>query len=123
MTYNPDDEWFAIPASGMATARRIIVNKDGEYLMNANFSHSGSPSITWIRIVKMINDGTDVGGRLIGISPCQVVGSVTVQQRVTAGETFGVWVGALAGSTDSADPIAAGGLANPNNFTITRIGD
>lgn len=120
-TYNPDNEWFSIPVSGMAAARRIVVNKDGEYLLNANFSHAGSPGQTWTRIVQMINDNTDVGGRLLSISPTLVVGSVTCLVRATAGQSFGVWNGAFGGAVDSADPLA-GGL-NPNNFQMTRMSD
>lgn len=123
MTYNPDNEWFSYPGTGMTTSRRIICNKDGEYEIEAHFSHSGSPSVTWMRIVKMVADATDAGGRIIAINPVQVVGSCSITQRATAGDSFGLMVGALAGSTDSADPIAGGGLQNPNNFRITRLGD
>lgn len=122
-TYNPDNEWFSIPGTGMTTSRRIIVNKDGEYLCNANFSHSGSPGQSWTRIWKMVSDNTETGGRMLGISPTLVVGSVTVRVRAAAGDSFGVENGAYSGSTDSADPLAGVSGANPNNFSIIRLGD
>lgn len=118
-TYNPDNEWFSWPGTGMTTARRIIVNKDGDYLFNANFSHSGTPGITWMRFEKMVADATETGGRILGISPVQVVGSITVRRRVVAGETFGIFVGAASSTTDAAD----NPTGNPNNFSIIRLGD
>lgn len=121
-TYNPDNEWFSYPAAGLPSARRIICNKDGEYLLNANFSHSGSPGQSWTRIWRLISDNSTTGGAILAISPTLVVGSVYTSVRVTAGQSFGVENGAATGATDVADPLG-GGAINPNHFMITRLGD
>lgn len=119
-TYNPDNEFFSIPASGLPTARRIICNKDGEYLFNLNFNVNGT-NTTWARICKMTTDNSTTGMSIIGVQSGVGCHVVTVKKRVTAGQTFGVHHGFAAGSTGAADAEGTGG--NPCNFKITRLGD
>ena len=120
-TYNPDSEWFSIPGTGLATARRIIVNKDGEYLLNLNASNNGLTGIVYASIRKMISDNSATGSTIVGALGSQNVWSFTVQKRLFAGESVGAWITGLASQSLPADASASGG--NPNNFSITRIGD
>lgn len=120
-TYNPDNEWFSVPGSGLPTARRIVINKDGEYLFNVNFASQGTASITYLRIAKMTVDNSTSGMKLIGVSSIQAVCCVSMRKRVVAGESFGVHHGFASGCIDKADDEAAGG--DPNNFMITRLSD
>lgn len=119
-TYNPDNEWFSIPGTGLATARRIICNKDGEYLFHTNLNVAGS-NVTWARIAKMTADNSTTGMNIIGVTSANGVFCITAKKRVTAGESFGVHHGFAAGSTGVADAEASGG--NPSNFKIVRLSD
>lgn len=119
-TYNPDNEWFSIPASGMAAARRIIVNKDGEYLFNVNFAATGG-SVTYCQIRKLTADNSFTGSQILAVQSLNQVCSLMLKKRVAAGETFGVSHGFSSGSTGKADAEASGG--DPHNFKIIRIGD
>lgn len=49
-TFNPDNEWFSVPGTGLPTARRIIVNKDGEYELTCNFITNVNPGLSLIHI-------------------------------------------------------------------------
>jgi hypothetical protein len=118
--YNPDNEWFSIPGTGLSTARRIIVNKDGEYLFNLNFNVAGT-NVTWARIAKMTADNSTTGMNIIGVQSGNGTFSFTAKRRCTAGESFGVHHGFAAGSTGVADAELTGG--NPSNFKITRLSD
>jgi len=119
-TYNPDNEWFSIPGTGLATARRIICNKDGEYLFNLNFNVAGT-NVTWARIAKMTADNSTTGMNIIGVQSANGVFAITVKKRVTAGQSFGVHHGFATGSTGVADAESTGG--NPSNFKIMRVSD
>jgi hypothetical protein len=119
-TYNPDSEWFTIPGTGLSTARRIICNKDGEYLFNLNLNVAGT-NVTWARIAKMTADNSTTGMKIIAVHSANGVFSVTTRKRVVAGESFGAHHGFATGSTGIADAEATGG--NPCNFKIARLSD
>jgi len=118
--YNPDDEWFSIPGTGLSTARRIICNKDGEYTFNANFSFNGT-SLMWGSIWRMTADNSSTGGESKGVQHLQPTGSVTFTRRVAAGQSFGARVTGGSGNTGRADLEYSSG--DPVSFIITRIGD
>lgn len=119
-TYNPDSDFFTIPASGLPTARRIVVNKDGEYLFNLNFNVAGS-AVTWARIARMTADNSTTGMNIIGVQSGNGTFAISVKKRVVAGQSFGVHHGFASGSTGVADAESTGG--NPSNFKITRLSD
>lgn len=119
-TYNPDNEWFSVPGTGLSTARRIITNKDGEYLFNLNFNVAGT-NVTWARITKMTADNSTTGMNIIGVQSGNGTFSFTAKRRCAAGESFGVHHGFATGSTGVADAELTGG--NPANFKITRLSD
>lgn len=116
--YNPDSEWFTIPAAGLPTARRIKVEKAGEYLAVANFL-SSTDALTYIRINLMIADNTLTGGRVLTSQNCNLVANASVRMRLAAGDSLGVSHLSPAGSNDNAD----GSFDYRNDFSITRIGD
>jgi hypothetical protein len=117
--YNPDNEWFSIPGTGLSTARRIIVNKDGEYLVTCNFLCS-SASIGSLVITKMVADNTLTGGRLLCNVSTHNNNQAMVRVRFAAGESVGAAYQAPAGgATDVAD----GTSDNRCDFTITRLSD
>jgi hypothetical protein len=118
-TYNPDNEWFSIPGSGLPTARRIIVNKDGEYLLCANFISSNASASTYTRINKMINDNTLTGGSVYTTQSMVALGAVAVRVRMAAGESAGV----SHATTGAFGDLADGNGGNRNDFTITRLSD
>lgn len=119
-TFNPDNEWFSIPGTGLSTARRIICNKDGEYTFNANFSYNGG-TLTWGSIWLMTADNSSTGGQSKGVQTISPTGSVTFTRRVTAGQSFGARNAGGSGNTGRADAEATGG--DPVSFIITRNGD
>lgn len=120
-TYNPDNEWFSIPGTGLTTARRIICNKDGEYVFNANISFNGG-SLAWLSVWRMTADNSSTGGESKGVQGVQPTGSVTVTRRALAGQSFGVRITAGSGNSARADlEYSSGG--DPVSFIITRIGD
>ena len=120
-TYNPDNEWFSIPGTGLATARRIIINKDGEYLLNPNFANNGIATNMYVSVRKMIADASATGATILGVNSGVNVWGYTIQRRLLAGDTVGVWSTGTSGASVAADASASGG--NPNNFSIERIGD
>ena len=120
-TYNPDNEWFSIPGTGLSTARRIICNKDGEYTFNANISFNGG-SIAWGSIWRMTADNSSTGGESKGVQTIQATGSVTITRRVLAGQSFGVRITAGTGNSGRAD-LEYGSGGDPVSFIITRDGD
>lgn len=120
-SYNPDSEWFSIPGTGLSTARRIIVNKDGEYLFNVNFASQGTAEITYCRLAKMTADNSTASMQIVSVGVTQAICSLSILKRVTAGESFGVHHGFATSSVGKADAEASGG--DPNNFMITRISD
>jgi hypothetical protein len=117
-SYNPDSEWFSIPGTGLPTARRIIINKEGEYRFDVAFNSSATAT-TYTRLQKMVADNTSVGATLIANQSTFQVCNISVGLRCAAGESYGVAHASTA--NDLADVSAGGG--NPNWFRITRIGD
>lgn len=120
-TYNPDNEWFSVPGTGLSTARRLIVNKDGEYLLQVSFTNNGVAGNAYTSIRKMISDNSSTGSTIIGVNSGINVCSFAVQERLVAGDTVGVWYSGTSGASAPADAKASGG--NPNRFSIERIGD
>lgn len=116
--YNPDNEWFSIPGSGLATARRVLVNKAGEYLITCNFISTATTN-TAIRVAQMINDNTLTGGRVLAVQPCFGTSNLTIRARLTAGIGIGAAHFAPAANTDIAD----GNFDNRNDLIITRLSD
>lgn len=117
--WNPDHEWFTMPGTGLATARRITINKDGEYLIQANIPTTGTVTAA-LYIVKMVSDGTATGATKYCNAPAIAAGAAVVQRRFSAGDTVGaVYQPLSANSTDEAD----GTFGNRNDFIITRLSD
>lgn len=116
--YNPDNEWFDVPASGLGTGRRVMVKKDGEYLAVANFI-SSTGSQTYTRINLMVADNTLTGGRVLAQQPTLGYCNLSARVRVAAGQSLGVSHLTVGGAGDVAD----GDFDYRNDFTITRIGD
>jgi hypothetical protein len=117
--WNPDHEWFSMPGTGLTTARRITINKDGEYVIQANVATTASVTAA-LYIVKMVTDGTSTGATKYCNSPAIAAGAAVVQRRFAAGDTVGaVYQPLAANSTDEAD----GTFGNRTDFIITRLGD
>lgn len=117
--YNPDNEWFSVPGSGLSTARRIIVNKDGEYLVSANILTNASTQGSLV-IARMTGDNTLTGGRYFCNAPVFATGTAMVRVRFAAGESVGA---AYAAPTGGASDLADGTFSNRCDFTITRLSD
>lgn len=120
-TYNPDNEWFSIPGTGLSTARRIIINKDGEYLFSVNFGGTGNAGVSFLRLAKMTADNSTTGMQIPSVQAINAVGTLAYRRRCVAGESFGVHHGFSTGMTGKADAESTGG--DPNNFIITRLSD
>jgi len=120
-TYNPDNEWFSIPGTGMATARRIIINKDGYYAINVNFATNGAGGVTFCQARTLTADNSFTGSTIMGVQPCTAVCSFTVEKRLTAGQSVGVANGFASGNQGKADGEASGG--DPHNLKIVRLSD
>lgn len=120
-TYNPDNEWYSIPGTGTATARRIIINKDGEYTFTAAMASNGTGGTTYCRITSMTADNSTTGMKPFAVQSMVAVATVTATRRVVAGESFGVHHGFATGNLGKADAEATGG--DPHYFRITRNGD
>lgn len=121
-TFNPDNEWFSIPGSGLPTARRIIINKDGEYEVIHNFITNSNPisGPCYNTINKMTADNSHTGETWLATSAMFVMCSIRARHRFAAGESVGAAHSTLGNATDVAD----GGFAGyRNDFTITRVGD
>lgn len=116
-TYNPSNEWFEIPGTGLATARRLIVKQDGEYELKMNWF--GSLATNQIsRICKFSADNTP--STVFCSTGAGTVASLTVRTRLSALESVGCTHQAI-GGTDVGqidDP-----AAHRNNFTIYRVGN
>lgn len=119
--YNPDNEWFSVPGTGLSTARRIIVNKDGEYLVETNLI-TDYASTAWgnLLIAKMTTDNSLTGARYLHSVPIFDVAGSSIRARFAAGESVGVWYKAPeAATSDKPD-----GTNNYRcDFTITRLSD
>lgn len=117
--YNPDNEWFSVPGTGLPTARRIIVNTDGEYLVAVNLITTVSTQGALI-MTKMTADNSLVGARYLSNSPCFGTGSAMVRTRFAAGESVGAAYSAPAGgASDQIDNT----FDNRCDFSITRLSD
>lgn len=120
-TYNPDNEWFSIPGTGMATARRIIINKDGDYMINVNFATNGTGGVTFCQVRTLTADNSFTGSNVLAVQPSTAVCNINVRKRLTAGQTIGVANGFASGNAGKADAEATGG--DPHNIKITRLSD
>lgn len=121
-TFNPDNEWFSVPGTGLPTARRIIVNKDGLYSITHNFITAASPGAgpCFNTINKMTADNSHTGETWLATTSMFVMCSLSVSARFAAGESVGAAHSTLANAADVAD----GGFAGyRNDFTITRVSD
>jgi len=117
--YNPDNEWFSIPASGLATARRIITNKDGEYMVETNFITTVSTAGS-LYLYKLVADNDTTGGRMLCNIPITSTNQAMVRIRCAAGDSLGVaYQAPTGGASDQID----GTFDNRCNFTITRLSD
>lgn len=117
-TYNPDNEWFSIPGTGLTTARRIIVNKDGEYLINCDFVTTAGTGQGALIGAIMVNDNTLTGATYMCNIAMTATGQFTVRKRLTAGQSVGAaYQPPVAGISDSAD----GTFGNRNHFMIARL--
>jgi hypothetical protein len=119
-TYNPDNEWFSVPGTGLSTARRLICNKDGEYNFNVNLGTTAG-AVMFAQLRRMTADNSLTGSEIKAVNSFNAVTSFSTNRRVVAGQSFGVQVGFTSGATGKADAEYSGG--DPNNFIITRIGD
>lgn len=117
-TYNPDNEWFAIPASGLPTARRVVVNKNGLYTAIYNTSVT-TRNQSWAKLFKLTADNT-LGDELAA-GPCFWNGQAVFHGRLTAGESVGgvFYNGTGSSTTDEADGLAG----HRHDLTIIRIAD
>jgi hypothetical protein len=119
-TYNPDDEWFSIPGTGLPTARRIIVNKDGEYLINCDFLTTAGTAQGALIVAKMVNDNTLTGATYFCNIAMTSTDQATVRTRLSAGDSVGAaYEPPTAGISDLAD----GSFGNRNHFKIARLSD
>lgn len=118
-TYNPDSEWFTIPVSGLPTARRIVVNKTGDYTAIYNTSVATREQC-WAKICKLTAD--NVIGTELAAGPSFWNGQAVYRGRLTAGESIGAvfYNGKASGATtDEAD----GFSGHRHDLTIVRNGD
>ena len=118
-TYNPDNEWFSLPAAGLPTGRRIICNKDGEYLVHVNFNSTVTTN-TFTRINIMVADNSSTGSTIVatGLGNGGVT-NMSMRFRVAATQSIGVSHNPGASGGDQAD----GTNSLRHDMSITRIGD
>lgn len=116
-TFNPDEEWFGIPAAGLATDKRVLIKKDGLYSVSAHWNGT-SANQNYIKICKM--SGTAVVGNQLAHAPTFVTGSVALPSyRFAANESVGA-VFYTGGATDTGKADTAGA---PHDLIITRLSD
>jgi hypothetical protein len=116
-TYNPSNEWFEIPGTGIATARRIIVKQDGEYDIRLNFAGSLATAMQ-TRIVKMTADNTP--GNTLSQGAAGIAINLSWRGRLSAGESIGGTHYSPSGTdTGAADDPAS----NRNELRIFRVGN
>jgi major tropism determinant Mtd-like protein len=118
-TYNPDNEWFFVPPTGLTTARRIGVNKDGEYLLEMNFYPNSGANQNTIIMLKMVGDNTIAGSRYLSQGIMSNVGSLSKRVRLLAGETVGCAWSLPVTANDRVD----GTDGFRNDFSMTRLSD
>lgn len=117
--YNPDNEWFSIPGTGLTTARRVIINKDGEYLVECNFLQTNGSAGSLV-IAKMVADNTLTGGKILANQTSAANNNMMVRRRFVAGESVGA---AFQCPSGGATDIADGTSDNSCDFKITRLSD
>lgn len=111
--HNPDSEWFT--ATSLSTERRVVVKKDGEYLITVNFI-STVTATTYTRIVKMTAANTP--GATIASQSGNGVCAITAQARLTANDSIGA-----THLTASGGDLADGNNGNRHDLTIVRLSD
>lgn len=115
-TFNPDNEWFAPPAGGYGTERRVKILLDGEYRIVLDFSGTLTTQ-NWLRIVQMTASNT-IGNRYI-TGPTFAAGQVIWTGRLSANDHVGgVHYPSGANNTDIPEDVNS-----KNAITITRVGD
>jgi hypothetical protein len=117
--YNPDNEWFTIPSPDLATARRILVNKDGLYTIQYNGSYNIRDQ-SWVKLFTLPSNNTL--GTELAAAPCFWNGQAFYRGRLTAGTGIGAafYNGAASGNAlDEADGLAG----HRHDLTIIREGD
>jgi hypothetical protein len=116
-TYNPDNEWFAIPGTGLNTSRRVIVNQSGEYEVLINFAGTHA-SVTHTQVAIMTGD--NVAGNTLATMSATLGYSVSWRGYISAGVSVGgvhiVPTGTNTGLADSANGYR-------QDFRIVRVGD
>lgn len=111
-TYNPDNEWFGLPGSGLTTGRRIIINKTGEYEIMTNYAGTlGAATI--VRLSKFTAD--NVSGDVLCMTAATQFFNLYWRGTLNAGESVGVNHGVFGGSNDTDTVNAA---ATPNELRI-----
>lgn len=114
-TFNPDSEWF--DTTSFATTKKIIVVKDGQYTVQANWNGT-TTNQNYIKICKVT--GTAVVGTLLATGLTVEIGSVIWTGYLTAGEAVGA-VFFTGGASDTGKADGAG--SRPHDFTVVRTGD
>jgi hypothetical protein len=115
-TYNPDNDWFSLPGSGLTTGRRIIINQAGEYEIMCNYA-GALGAATIVRISKFTAD--NVSGDVLAMTAASQFFNLKWRGQLAAGESVGVNHGVFGGTNDT-DTINA--AATPNEFRITLVG-
>lgn len=115
-THNPSDEWFTIPSPNLATARRIVVQKDGLYGCLVNWNGALQQQ-AWIKVFKLT--ANNVLGDELTNGPTFWNGHAYWQGRLTAGQSVG---GAFYPQTTQNDE-ADGLSGSRNDFSITRLSE
>jgi hypothetical protein len=115
-TYNPDNEWFSLPGSGLTTGRRIIVNQAGEYEIMCCYAGTYAGA-TICRISKFTAD--NVSGDVLAMTAATQFFNLKWRGELAAGESVGVNHGVFGGTNDT-DQVNAS--ATPNDFRIVLVG-
>ena len=115
--YNPDNEWY--DTTHLSAGRRIIVNKDGEYLVQCKFLCTQS-NIGSLILSTMVADNDLTGGNILVNTSTHTNNSIATRVRLTAGQSVGA---AYQAPTGGANDIADGSSGNKCDLTITRLSD
>jgi len=118
-TLNPGDEWFTIPGTGIETARRIVVNQDGEYFIGVNFS-GNNPNSCYTRVAKLTADNTP--GATLATTAAITTQSLGWRGRIVAGESIGATHLSVT-VTDVGQIDDTGVNGNRNDLVIYRLGN
>lgn len=115
-TFNPDNEWFAPPAGGYATERRIKIVQNGEYMIVVDFSGTLTAQ-NWLRINQMTASNT-IGNRYI-TGPTFAAGQVIWTGRLSANDH----VGAVHYPNGAVNTDVAEDVNSKNSITIIKTGN